>query len=150
MSFFNTFDISGSGLTAERLRMDTISNNIANANTTRTEDGGAYRRQTPVFEPRSNDFSNHLQRFLQDGTSSSNNKGGVRVTEIIEDDAPLKEVYKPNHPDADPETGYVEKPNVEIVNEMVDMITASRAYEANSTAIDNAKNMAMRTLEIGR
>ncbi|ACB84972.1 flagellar basal body rod protein FlgC [Natranaerobius thermophilus] len=145
---FDTFDISGSGLTAERLRMDVISNNIANANTTRTEDGEPYRRQMPVFETRGKSFSDHLHSFLQkDGDFDSQ---GVRVSSIEEDDSPFKEIYDPEHPEADPETGYVQKPNVEIVKEMTDMITASRAYEANATAIDNAKSMASNTLDIGR
>ena len=148
MSLFSTFDISASGLTAERLRMDTISSNIANANTTRTEDGEPYRRQMTVFETRSNQFSDQLQRFINRDFDSESK--GVRVRGIVEDDSPFKQVYDPEHPDADPETGYVLKPNVEIVKEMVDMITASRAYEANATSIDNAKNMAVRTLEIGR
>ena len=148
MSFFDAFEISGSGLTAERLRMDTISNNIANANTTRTEDGEPYRRQMPVFETRSQRFSDYLRNFM--GGEAQSTPRGVRVRGIVEDDSPFKQVYEPEHPDADPETGYVMKPNVEIVNEMTDMITASRAYEANSTDIDNAKDMAMRTLEIGR
>ncbi len=148
MSLFDTFDISGSGLSAERLRMDTISNNIANANTTRTEDGDPYRRQMPVFETRGDSFAAHLQNYMGQAGDSSDQQG-VRVREIVEDDAPFKEVYEPEHPDANDE-GYVEKPNVEIVKEMTDMITATRAYEANATAIDNAKNMAVNTLDIGR
>ncbi|MGI5839078.1 MAG: flagellar basal body rod protein FlgC [bacterium] len=145
MSFFRAIETSASGLTAERLRMDIIANNIANVNTTRTENGGPYQRQMPVFAARSG-FNNILSRYLTDGNSSGS---GVRVTDIRVDPSPFKYVYNPTHPDADAR-GYVAMPNVNIVTEMVDMITASRAYEANITAINTAKSMALRSLEIGR
>lgn len=144
MGLFQAIDASASGMTAERLRMDVISNNIANANTTRTAEGGPYRRQMVVFEPRTNQpsFGQLLSKEMGEGD-------GVRVTGITKDNAPFKLMYDPNHPDANKD-GYVEMPNVTIVSEMVDMITASRAYEANVTAANAAKNMAMRALEIGK
>ncbi|HWR43173.1 flagellar basal body rod protein FlgC [Sporomusa sp.] len=144
MELFRAIDAAASGMTAERLRMDVISNNIANANTTRTAEGGAYRRQMVVFEPRSGQAS-----FGQILSSQIDAGDGVRVTGIIKDNAPLKLMYDPNHPDANRE-GYVEMPNVNIVTEMVDMITASRAYEANVAAVNAAKSMAMKALDIGR
>ncbi|WP_371368963.1 Flagellar basal-body rod protein FlgC [Sporomusa rhizae] len=145
MGLFRAIDAAGSGMTAERLRMDVISNNIANANTTRTADGGPYKRQMVVFEPRSGQasFSQMLSKQMNDAGE------GVRVTGIIKDNAPSKLVYDPNHPDANRD-GYVEMPNVTIVSEMVDMITASRAYEANVAAVNAAKNMALKALEIGK
>ena len=144
MGLFQAIDASASGMTAERLRMDVISNNIANANTTRTAEGGPYRRQMVVFEPRSGQasFGQMLSQQMDTGT-------GVRVTGITKDTAPFKLMYDPNHPDANRE-GYVEMPNVTIVSEMVDMITASRAYEANVTAANAAKSMAMKALDIGK
>lgn len=144
MGLFQAIDASASGMTAERLRMDVISNNIANANTTRTTEGGPYRRQMVVFEPRSGQasFGQMLSQQMNTGT-------GVRVTGITKDTAPFKLMYDPNHPDANRE-GYVEMPNVTIVSEMVDMITASRAYEANVTAVNAAKSMAMKALDIGK
>ncbi len=144
MGMFRAIDAAASGMTAERLRMDVISNNIANANTTRTVEGGAYRRQMVVFEPRSGQasFGEMLSRQIDAGD-------GVRVTGITKDNAPLKLMYDPNHPDANRD-GYVEMPNVNIVTEMVDMITASRAYEANVAAVNAAKSMAAKALDIGR
>lgn len=144
MALFRAIDAAASGMTAERLRMDVISNNIANANTTRTADGGPYRRQMVVFEPRSGQAS-----FGQILSGQMDAGDGVRVTGIRKDNAPFKLMYDPNHPDANRE-GYVEMPNISIVSEMVDMITASRAYEANVTAVNAAKSMAMKALEIGK
>lgn len=138
MSLFRVFDISASGMTAERLRMDTIANNLANANTTRTARGGPYRRQMVVFEERLAQASGYGLRG-----------NGVRVSRIVEDNDPPRLVYDPHHPDAN-EQGYVEMPNVNIVTEMVDMITASRAYEANVAALNAAKAMALKALDIGR
>jgi flagellar basal-body rod protein FlgC len=127
---FNSFDISASGMTAQRLRMDIIADNIANVNTTRTEGGGPYRRKMPLFHER-------------EGSQ------GVDVVNIQEDKSPFKMLYNPAHPDADQE-GYVKMPNINIVIEMVDLIDASRAYEANVTALNNTKNMALKALEIGK
>lgn len=138
-----SFAISASGMTAERLRMDAIANNLANANTTRTADGGPYRRQIPVFAAR------ELTRSQARRSGSAFVGMGVRVVGIHHDDSPPRLVYDPEHPDAD-ENGYVHMPNVDVVREMVDLISASRAYEANITAFNTAKSMAMRALEIGR
>lgn len=147
MSMFGAIDAAASGLTAERLRMDVISNNIANANTTRTAEGGAYRRKVVVFEPRSKETSKFAQVLANETEQQSGQ--GVRVTGIVADNSPLRTVYNPGHPDANQE-GYVEMPNLNIVTEMVDMITASRAYEANVTAVNSAKSMAMKALDIGK
>ncbi|MBU2702018.1 flagellar basal-body rod protein FlgC [Sporomusaceae bacterium BoRhaA] len=146
MAMFGAIDSAASGLTAERLRMDVISNNIANANTTRTVEGGPYRRELVVFEPRSaeNSFANVLSSQMGQGQEQ-----GVRVTGITKDTSPLRRVYDPSHPDADA-TGYVAMPNVNVVTEMVDMITASRSYEANVTVINSAKAMAAKALDIGK
>lgn len=150
MGLFQAIDASASGMTAERLRMDVISNNIANANTTRTAEGGPYRRQMVVFEPRSEQasFGQILSKQMNTGDEMDTDNG-VRVTGITKDTTPFKLMYEPNHPDANAE-GYVEMPNVSIVSEMVDMITASRAYEANVTAANAAKSMAMKALDIGK
>jgi len=146
MSFFNSINVSASGMTAERLRMDLIAENIANANTTHTPSGTAYRRKVAVFrEQEADSFNTILNQF---STTSSTGKG-VEVASIEEDQSPFKKEYNPNHPDAD-EYGYVSLPNVEIVNEMINLISASRAYEANVTSINNTKTMAMTALEIGK
>lgn len=146
MAFMNSINISASGLTAEKLRMDVISRNIANVNTTRTADGTPYRRQVVVFQEdgRNMTFSDYLN-----DASKSMIGAGVKVVGISEDKTPFKSVYDPGHPDAD-EQGYVKMPNVEVMTEMVNMISASRAYEANITAINSAKSIAMKALEIGR
>ena len=144
MSIFGAIDVAASGMTAERLRLDVISNNIANVNTTRTADGGPYRRQFLVFEPRQGDASSFSQ--VMSGQLQLN---GVRVSGIRKDDSPLRMVYEPGHPDADAE-GYVRMPNINIVTEMVDMMTASRAYEANVTSVNVAKSMMLKALEIGK
>lgn len=158
MAFLQTLDISGSGLTAERLRLDLISNNIANINTTRTgrtTTGGnqiPYQRQIPIFQAK--ETEKPFGSFLADNLEPSGD--GVRVSSIVKDPTPFKAVYNPEHPDAiqQPEaglqTGYVRLPNVELVNEMVDMISASRAYEANVTAVNAGKTMALKALEIGK
>lgn len=143
MKIFDTMRISASGLTAERLRMDTIASNIANVNTTRTEEGGPYRRKVAVFrenlETEINKQTGNIERVSR----------GVKAVGVVEDDSPLQSVYDPGHPDAD-EKGYVMMPNVNILNEMVDMIAATRAYEANVTAINATKSMMLKALEIGR
>ena len=144
MSIFGAIDVAASGMTAERLRLDVISNNIANVNTTRTADGGPYRRQYVVFEPRQGDASSFSQ--VMSGQLQLN---GVRVSGIRKDDSPLRMVYEPGHPDADAQ-GYVRMPNINIVTEMVDMMTASRAYEANVTSVNGAKSMMLKALEIGK
>lgn len=144
---FAPFAISASALTAERLRMDVISNNIANANTTRTILGGPYIRERVVFSPRFDPapgFAPLLATMTREGLPV-----GVRVTGIQKDPSPPKMVYDPGHPDANAE-GYVSYPNVNVVNEMVDMISASRAYEANITAFNATKSMALAALSIGK
>jgi len=151
MGIFSAMNISSTGLTAQRLRMDVISNNIANVNTTRTTDGGAFRRSRVVLRPR-NDQLEFRTRFLPQALWRGMGEG-VRVIKIEEDRAPLRLVYDPTHPDAlksGPKMGYVEYPNVNVVTEMVDMISASRAYEANVAVVQNASQMFMRGLEIGR
>ncbi len=149
MSFFLGIDAAASGLTAERLRMDVISNNIANSNTTRTDRGGSYHRKFVVFEPRERQPMSFEETLMKAVGIRQVTGEGVRATAIVEDPSQGPLVYDPGHPDANAE-GYVEKPNVNIVNEMVDMITAHRAYEANTTSINAAKSMAMKALEIGR
>lgn len=143
MNIFSALRISSSGLSAERLRMDLIANNIANAETTRTENGGPYRRKVVSFKE-------NLTRELDKNTNRYEPKMyGVKVGQIREDQSPLRKVYDPSHPDADKD-GYVTMPNVNILNEMVDLIAASRAFEANVTAINSEKQMALKALEIGR
>lgn len=149
MGLFFGIDASASGLTAERLRMDVISNNIANSNTTRTDRGGAYHRRFVVFEPRTREPKS-FEKVLAQAVGLSRQTGeGVRAVSIMEDNTQGPMVYDPGHPDANAE-GYVEKPNVNIVAEMVDMITAHRAYEANATSITAAKSMATKVLDIGK
>lgn len=143
MSFLGGMDISASALTAQRLRMDVISENIANIDTTRTDDGTPYQRKYVVLQERKNSFSDVL-----DSRSGSGTTGGVRVTEIGEDTSQGELVYNPTHPDADA-NGYVEMPNVDLTQEMVDMISAYRSYEASVTAFGAYKDMAVKTLEIG-
>lgn len=145
MRIFRSMDASASGLTAERLRLDIIAGNLANANTTRTAEGGPYRRKVPVFESRQMGFGSFFQAF----SGAMGDVSGVQVAGIAEDGRPGKTAYEPGHPDAD-ENGYVAMPNVDVVTEMVDMISATRGYEANVTAINASKQMAMRALEIGR
>ncbi len=147
MSFFSSLDISASGLTAQRLRMDLISQNIANANTTRTENGTPYRRKVLVFQQR--DGNRPFSDYLSDASRAKIGGGGVRVLRIVEDTSPLKKIYDPGHPDAD-QNGYVHMPNVDITTEMVNMISATRSYEANVSALNATKSMAMKALEIGR
>ena len=146
MDFFTAMDISASALTAERTRMNLISSNLANVNSTRTAEGGPYRRKDAVF----------TATPLKDGADSfgaalsrASDARSVAVTGISEDTRPPRLQYEPGHPDADPQ-GYVAYPNVNVVEEMADMITASRSYEANITATQAAKSMALKTLELMR
>ncbi len=145
MGLFDSININASALTAEKTRIDVISKNIANANTTRSTGGLPYRRQLTVFEEsKKSTFDSYLDKF-----TNKFNGSGVKVSRIIEDDAPFKLKYEPGHPDAD-ENGYVLMPNVDVIREMVDLIDAQRAYEANITAINTTKTMMMNALEIGR
>ncbi len=144
---FRAIDTAGSGLTAERTRMDVISDNLANANTTRTEDGGPYMRKVVQFEPRESDES-MFSGLKPSAPSGKKQLGeGVRVRQITEAEGEPRRAYEPEHPDANDE-GYVLKPNVDPAKEMVDMITATRAYEANVSSIDSAKNMFNEALQI--
>jgi flagellar basal-body rod protein FlgC len=149
MSLGTAIQISASGLTAERLRLDVISNNIANVNTTRTASGQPYRRQIVTFQERQpSGFSAMLAAATgsQIGSPAGN---GVEVSSIAPDmSTPFKSVYDPGNPDANAK-GYVKMPNVSPIIEMVDMISASRSYESGVTAIDDAKQMQMRALSIG-
>ncbi len=147
MGFFSALDIGASGLTAQRVRMDTISQNIANVNTTRTENGTPYRRREVVFEERTD--SNSFSTALSNASNKLTNGQGVRVSKIVEDSTDFKKVYDPGHPDADAD-GYVSMPNVDVVTEMVNMISATRSYEANVTSVNATKSMAMKALEIGK
>jgi flagellar basal-body rod protein FlgC len=149
MGFLDSLDISASGMTAERLRMDVVANNLANANTTRTAAGGPYRRQVVVFGPGSQSFGDSLDASMGGGDSDDASLKGVQVQGIIPDRSPLKRVYEPGHPDADKQ-GYVTMPNIDTVTEMVDMMSATRAYEANVSAVDAVKSMAMKALDIGK
>ncbi|MFO7294614.1 MAG: flagellar basal body rod protein FlgC [Clostridia bacterium] len=143
---FRAFDISASALTLQKLRMDVIAQNIANAQTTRTETGEPYRRKVVVV--REGQYAKPFSQYLQEKLGSFSGSG-VKAVRVQEDPTPFKRVYDPTHPDAD-EDGYVQMPNVEILREMVDMISATRSYEANVTAFNAAKNMALKALEIGR
>lgn len=146
MSFFRSLDTSASALTAQQLRLDIISQNIANSSTTRTEQGGPYKRKSVLFEQVQNEkgsFAAILNKQKQNGAN------GVRVTQIIEDESAGTKVYDPAHPDAD-QQGYVEMPNVNVVDEMVNMISASRSYEANVNSFNATKAMFIKALEIGK
>ncbi|ARC85308.1 flagellar basal-body rod protein FlgC [Clostridium argentinense CDC 2741] len=143
MEAFRGMRISSSGLSAERLRMDTITGNIANASTTRGKDGKPYIRKIAVFEE---NLTNELNK--QSGKFEEKHMG-IKAVGVEEDKSELRKVYDPYHPDAN-EEGYVLMPNVNILNEMVDLIAASRSYEANITALNSQKAMLSKTLEIGR
>lgn len=145
MGRISSMDVSASGLSAQRRRLDAIAENIANANTTRTAEGGPYRRKETVFAAR-----------LDQAAPASIGPGGwaaaplgVMKPQVVEDARPAALVHNPGHPDANVD-GFVEMPNVNVVEEMVDMISATRAYEANVTAMNAAKSMAMKALEIGK
>lgn len=151
MGLFTSINIAATGMSVERLRTDVISDNIANASTTRTQDGGRFKRSRVVLEPITNELTWRTP-FVNDDMDGGPG-AGVRVAEIQKDDAPGRLVYDPQHPDAivsGPNAGYVEYPNVNIVTEMVDMIAATRAYEANASVIQGSKEMFTKALEIGR
>ncbi|WP_027390165.1 flagellar basal body rod protein FlgC [Chrysiogenes arsenatis] len=154
MSFFDGLKITGSALFAQRQRMNVISSNMANAHTTRTEDGTYYKRKDLVYKSQSID-ADKPREFMQSLFPTSFDEvwreklEGVKVQAIIEDTDPPTLRYDPSHPDAD-EEGYVAFPNINIVEEMTDMVTASRSYEANITIIETIKQMANKALEIGK
>ncbi|MFK7929292.1 MAG: flagellar basal body rod protein FlgC [Myxococcota bacterium] len=139
MDFIDTINIAGSGLTAERVRLQTVAANMANARTTRTPDGGPYKRQVPIFEAQPlREFGNELDQHL----------ARVGIPEVRQVGGTVSR-HEPNHPDADA-SGYVEFPDINLLHEMVDMMAASRAYEANAEVVDTTVQMAMRAIEIGR
>ena len=145
MNFFQSMNISATGLSAQRTRMNLLSANLANANTTRTPEGGPYKRKDAVFSavPESPGFENYLDESW--GTKLKK----VKVWQIHEDTRAPRKVHDPGHPDAD-KNGIVEMPNIQVMTEMVNMIAATRSYEANTTALNSAKQMATKALEIGR
>jgi flagellar basal-body rod protein FlgC len=139
---YDSIEVSASGLSAERLQMDVIANNLANVNTTRSADGGPFKRQLVVFSQKTEPG----KADSLDGTPATS-QAGVEAVGIVNDDSPDKLVYDPTHPDAD-QQGYVHMPNIEIVKEMVDMMAASRAYEANVTAISESRSIGNATMGI--
>src|SRR5574337_703804 len=140
-SMFSAFDISGSGLSAERIRMNVIANNIANANATETPEGGPYRREQV-------EFSSALNETMKNGTIKGTERlGGVKVQQIVKSTEPFNKVYIPGHPKADAK-GFVNMPNVSVMMEMVDLVTATRSYEANLAVINSSKDMNNRALSI--
>ena len=147
MAFLSSLNISGSGLTASKLRMDVISENIANASTTKTQNGGPYRRKMVVYEPADQTSFRHM--FETKMNSSQNSQQGVVVTGIVEDQSELTPVYDPTNVDANT-NGYVMMPNVDPIKETLDMMSVTRAYDANLTAFNAVKGMATKALEMGR
>ena len=147
MSFLSSLNISASGMTAQRMRLDVAAENIANVETTRTESGGTYRRKMVVLEANNNSFHDVLSRTMAGKNTQTD--AGVKATAIIDDQTELKAVYDPDHPDAD-ENGYVRMPNIDMVKEMTDSMSATRSYEANITAYNAVKLMAQKALEIGK
>ncbi len=152
MGMFTSINIAATGMSAERLRTDVISNNIANVSTTRTPEGGVFKKSSVVLEAVASNHPSWRSPFVS--ADQDNGPGlGVRVKEIVKDTSKGRMVWDPTNADAiqsGPDKGYVEYPNVNIVNEMVDLISASRAYEANSTVIQGSKDMFSAALEIGR
>ncbi|HEV7495136.1 flagellar basal body rod protein FlgC [Baekduia sp.] len=154
MGLFDAIDASGSGLSAERLRMDVTSENLANAETTKGADGQPYRRKEVVLQQAGETASNQPTSFASmlssmQGAGGAKSVNGVKVSGIVEDSSALKRIYDPGHPDADKD-GYVTMPNVNTVTEMTDLISSSRAYEANVTAMQTAKQMFSKTLDLLR
>lgn len=145
MAFLSSLDISGSALSAQRMRMDVVAQNVANIETTRDADGEPYRRRFVIFQAQ--EYPSFRQAMNE--SLAGNPGAGVHVSRILEDPSEFKLDYNPQHPDAD-EFGYVRKPNVELAREMVDMMSATRSYEANITVLNSTKNMAMGALDIGK
>jgi len=145
MDFLTAMQISSSGLNVQRQRMEAISSNLANVETTRTPEGGPYRKKSVVVSalPLENDFGAVLKNELGDTLNQ------VLVTQVVRDQTEPRTVFKPNHPDANKE-GYVAMPNIDVISEMVDMVTTTRSFEANVTAMNAAKAMALRAIELGR
>ena len=153
MAFLSSIDVVASGLTAQQLRLDIVAENVTNSQTTRTENGGAYRRKMVEFQAQDGRDSFRLAMARAANgmapTTPHNNEGGVKVTRIVEDPSPLKLVFDPTHPDAN-EDGYVEMPNVDMVKEMTDAMAATQAYSANVTMLNTLKSVISKGLEIGR
>ena len=147
MRVFRSLDIAGSGLTANRLWMDTISGNLANVNTTRTAEGGPYIRRVPVFQERLTEAFGDQENRFNKGWFGLYSGSGVRVADIGTDATPPRLAYQPDHPDANAD-GYVAYPNVNVVREMADMMVASRAYEANLTVVETDKAIWNSALDI--
>lgn len=143
MDIFSTFKVSASALKAHKIRLDTISSNLANVETTSTPEGGPYKKKSVYFQSKPLSFQEHMD------ATTNNALQGVEVTKILEDTDPPRKVYNPSHPDAG-DDGYVDMPNISVLKEMVDMMSATRSYQANVTTIKSAKRMAMKALEIGR
>ncbi|MCD4687969.1 MAG: flagellar basal body rod protein FlgC [Desulfuromonadaceae bacterium] len=142
MDIFTSMQISSSALSAQRTRLNVISSNLANVGTTRTSEGGPYRKRQVVFQSSNESFAKHLDNANEQGIH------GVKVAGIQVSQAPLRTIYEPGHPDAD-ENGMVQLPNVNTMEEMVDMMSTTRTYDANASAIQAAKRMALKALEIG-
>jgi len=149
MAFLSSLDISGSALTAERLRMDVVSENIANASTTRTQNGGPYRRKMVVFEPAEQSTFRQMMENNMNSSTQAQVGAGVKVTQIAEDQSEFPTVYDPTNPDANAQ-GYVTMPNVDQTKETLDMMSATTSYTANLTAFNAVKTMASKALEMGR
>ncbi|MDR1836261.1 MAG: flagellar basal body rod protein FlgC [Treponema sp.] len=150
MGIFSAINIASTGLSANRVRLDVIADNMANVNTTRTTEGGPFKRSRVIMRPRV-ESPYWRSPFLPESMDNGIGRG-VRVVEIQKDNTPPRYVYDPTHPDAilsGPRQGYVEMPNVDVVTEMVDMISASRSYEANAAIIEGSKSMFLRALDIG-
>lgn len=147
MGMFNSFDINATGMTAQRFRMDIISQNVANANTTRTGDGSPYVRKVVTFTEK--DTQTPFHHVLNKATDNYSGRG-VKINGVYEDkETEMNKVYDPSHPDAD-ENGYVTYPNVNIITEMTNLIDTSRSYEANATAFNASKTIAMQGLNLGK
>ena len=144
MDIFQTLQISSSALKAQQIRLNTISSNIANIETTRTPEGGPYKKKTVIFKATPvSTFDQHLSHSMQNAVK------GVEVSKIVTINSPAKKIYDPSHPDAGAD-GYVSMPNVNLLKELADMMTATRAYEANVTTVKSAKRMALKAMEIGK
>lgn len=152
MSIFHSMNTTASALTAQRLRMDVVSSNMANADTTRAKQVNGqwepYKRKSVVLQAKERPFSSYLQTAMN-ANSPDGAGNGVKVSKIVEDQTPFQLVYDPAHPDAN-EDGYVQMPNVDPLKEMVDLMSATRSYEANVTVLNASKNMLMKALEIGK
>lgn len=143
MDIFTSMKVGASALTAQRMRLNTISSNLANVETSNTPEGGPYKKKNVVFRPAGTSFEERLDNNLKGAVQ------GVKVQRITADEREPRMVFDPSHPDADPQ-GYVAMPNINVMDEIVDMMSATSAYEANVTVVQSAKRMALKALEIGR